>query len=163
MLFTIDGIRALHGWTHDRTDQLIRHAATLSPALFVTPLEGFASATVREQLMHILSCEDNWIRRLQHIPRSPWRPEDFATADSLGEARTRVMAVTLKYLDGLSAEQLNTPLDRVPPEWLGPPRSPGFIFHHILTHAFHHKGQVVAMFRLLGHPAADTDLQRIEP
>jgi uncharacterized damage-inducible protein DinB len=34
------------------------------------------------------------------------------------------------------------------------------ILLHVITHTFHHKGQVVAMLRVLGHPAPDTDLQR---
>jgi len=70
------------------------------------------------------------------------------------------MAETLEYLDRLSEHDLNQDLLRVPERWVGPPRSPAFILHHVLTHAFHHKGQVVAMCRLLGHPAPDTDYQR---
>jgi uncharacterized damage-inducible protein DinB len=34
--------------------------------------------------------------------------------------------------------------------------------HHLLTHTFHHKGQIVAMCRVLGHPAPDTDLNQFE-
>ena len=37
-------------------------------------------------------------------------------------------------------------------------RTPALVMHHVLTHAFHHKGQIVAMCRMLGHPAPDTDL-----
>lgn len=40
-------------------------------------------------------------------------------------------------------------------------RSPAFILLHVITHAFHHKGQVVAMLRILGYPAPDTDLQQV--
>jgi uncharacterized damage-inducible protein DinB len=32
----------------------------------------------------------------------------------------------------------------------------------VLTHAFHHKGQIVAMCRALGHPTTDTDLNQFE-
>jgi len=32
---------------------------------------------------------------------------------------------------------------------------------HVITHAFHHKGQIVAMLRILGYPAPDTDLQQV--
>jgi uncharacterized damage-inducible protein DinB len=70
------------------------------------------------------------------------------------------MKETIAYLDQLSDTQLNTELARRPNDWSGPLRTPAFILHHVITHAFHHKGQVVAMFRLLGRPAPDTDLQR---
>jgi uncharacterized damage-inducible protein DinB len=163
MLFTKDGISAFHSWTHDRVDQLIKHAAGIPPQLFVAPLPGFARVTVRDQLLHVLSCESNWIRGLQHLPATDWQPEDFGTALLLRNARHHVMGETREYLDALTEDQLNATLDRVPKEWVGPSRSPGFILHHILTHAFHHKGQIVAMFRILGYPAPDTDLQRMEP
>jgi uncharacterized damage-inducible protein DinB len=39
-------------------------------------------------------------------------------------------------------------------------RTPALVLHHVLTHAFHHKGQIVAMRRALGHPARDTDLNQ---
>jgi hypothetical protein len=29
------------------------------------------------------------------------------------------------------------------------------------THAFHHKGQIVATLRILGYPAPDADLQQV--
>jgi uncharacterized damage-inducible protein DinB len=41
-------------------------------------------------------------------------------------------------------------------------RTPALVLHHVLTHAFHHKGQIVAMCRVLGHPAPDTDLNQFE-
>jgi uncharacterized damage-inducible protein DinB len=62
---------------------------------------------------------------------------------------------------GLSEEQLNTTLTKRPVDWGGKLRSPAFILLHVVTHAFHHKGQVVAMLRILGYPAPDTDLQPV--
>ena len=67
----------------------------------------------------------------------------------------------LHYLEGLTEEQLNTTLAERPVDWGGELRSPAFILLHVITHAFHHKGQVVAMLRILGYPAPDTDLQPV--
>ena len=36
--------------------------------------------------------------------------------------------------------------------------SPTWIVLHMATHGFHHKGQIAAMCRLLGHPLPDLDL-----
>jgi uncharacterized damage-inducible protein DinB len=60
----------------------------------------------------------------------------------------------------LSETQLNTRLTERPTKWFGELKSPAFILLHVITHTFHHKGQVVAMLRMLGYPAPDTDLQR---
>ncbi len=76
-------------------------------------------------------------------------------------SRDRIRRAIRAYLEALTEQQLNTPLTERPAEWAGDLQSPAFILLHIITHAFHHKGQVVAMLRILGHPAPDTDLQRI--
>ncbi|WP_345950387.1 DinB family protein [Mucilaginibacter sp. PAMB04274] len=34
------------------------------------------------------------------------------------------------------------------------------IFTHVITHEFHHKGQLLSMFRLLGHTPPDADVIR---
>ena len=159
-MFTKDGILALHSWTHDSLDLVYTHAATLTPEQFVAEIPGFGSASVRDQLGHIIQCEQAWVHSLQYLPRSRWSGTDFPTVASLQEARQRVMEETIAYLEQLPDEQLNRELTHRPDGWDWPLRSPAFILHHVLTHAFHHKGQVVAMFRLLGSPAPDTDLQR---
>jgi uncharacterized damage-inducible protein DinB len=158
-MFTDDGIRTLHRWTHERLDLLIEHCTTLSADEFARELPGFGQPSVRAQLMHILAAEERWVRRLQDVPLRTWSATDFPTAAPLRAVRDHVVRQTLAYLDRLPAAALNVPLAQPPKEWIGEIQSPAFILHHVFTHAFHHKGQVVAMCRLLGHPAPDTDLQ----
>ncbi len=158
-MFTRDGIRALHQWTHARLHIVVEHAAVLSADEFARELPGFGASSVREQLMHILGAEERWVLRLEDRPIRPWSAADFPTAASLRAAKERVMRATEAYLDRLPEAALDVPLARRPQQWIGELRSPAFILHHVMTHAFHHKGQVVAMCRLLGHPAPDTDLQ----
>ena len=162
MLFTKAGIKTLHAWTHERLDLLFQHAATLPPELLCQEIPGFGRASVRDQLLHIVTCESGWVRGLQNLPLAKWRREDYGTAASIAQAKRQAASETLAYLDSLSEAQLNTEIESAPEEWGGPLRSPAFILHHVLTHAFHHKGQIVAMCRILGYPAPDTDLQRSE-
>jgi uncharacterized damage-inducible protein DinB len=159
-MFTDDGLRALHRWTHERLDLLIEHCTALSATEFARELPGFGQSSVQTQFIHILGAEDRWVRRLQDLPIQPWGAADFPTAAHLRPARDRVVRATLAYLDRLPAAALNVPLAQPPKEWVGELRSPAFILHHVFTHTFHHKGQIVAMCRLLGHPAPDTDLQQ---
>jgi leucyl aminopeptidase len=69
-------------------------------------------------------------------------------------------SASLSVVDALDGMILNEILPKLPEEWVGPPRCPAFILQHLCTHAFHHKGQIAAMCRILGHPLPDTDLQR---
>jgi uncharacterized damage-inducible protein DinB len=159
-MFTKDGIRELHGATHESLDVLLRHVATVPDRLLRQPIEGFGFPTVWKQLVHILTVEEGWMHDLQYKEFPGWFEEDAPTIDALLEHKSRIQAATASYLDGLSEEQLSAKLEKRPEGWSGELRSPAFILLHVITHSFHHKGQVAAMLRILGHPAPDTDLQR---
>lgn len=159
-MFTRAGIRALHAWTHECLDLLIDHAGAMPVEAFTRELEGFARPSVRDQLVHVLACEAAWVSGLRGTAIRRLTSAEYPTPASLVPAKRSVMADTLDYVASLDEARLSHTIENPPPEWIGPPRSPAFILHHVLTHAFHHKGQIVAMFRILGYPAPDTDLQR---
>ncbi len=159
--FTKRGIGDLHGLMHERMDLLLRHVATVPDNLWREPISGFGHATVWKQLLHILSCEEGWVHDLQYKPFDGWREEHVPTMAALLSTKKRIHDATRVYLSHLSEEQLNTTLATPPQDWGGELRTPAFILLHVITHAFHHKGQVVAMLRILGYPAPDTDLQPV--
>jgi uncharacterized damage-inducible protein DinB len=160
-MFTKDGMRELHGFMHERVDLLLRHVATVPDHLLREPIPGFGHASVWKQVLHILSCEEGWVHDLQYKAFAGWREEDVATMPALQATKERIREATRAYLDGLSETELNTTLAKPPQDWGGELRSPAFILLHVITHAFHHKGQIVAMLRMLGYPAPDTDLQSV--
>jgi uncharacterized damage-inducible protein DinB len=153
-MFTKNGIRDLHGWTHESLDILLGHVASVPEERLREPLAGFGIATVWKQLLHILEVEEGWVCDLQDQAVPLWREEDCGTLEELRANKERVGKATRGYLDGLSETELNQRTTK------RPLKSPAFILLHVLTHTFHHKGQVVAMLRTLGYPAPDTDLQR---
>ena len=159
MAFTKDGIRELHGAMHGSLDVVLDHIAGIPMEALRNDVAGFGYGSVVKQLAHILSTESGWVCRLQSAPTRLWAAESFGSVEDFRSVKRTVMGTTLAYLDSLSEGQLNTEMWR-PDEWAGPARAPAFILLHIVTHAFHHKGQVVAMLRLLGYPAPDTDMQR---
>jgi len=159
-MFTADGIRELHGWTHESLDILLRHIASVPEERLREVVAGFGIATVWKQLVHIVEGEEVWVCDLQGKARLGWGEKDCASMEVLLAEKERVRLTTRAYLDGLSDAELNRTLTERPREWVGELKSPAFILLHVVTHAFHHKGQVVAMLRTLGYPAPDTDLQR---
>ena len=114
---------------------------------------------MRQQFIHVLFSEAAWICELQSLPL-PKLDTAAGTIDALRHMKKSVTGATITYLDSMSEHALNSKLDRYPVSWIGPQRTPGFILLHLITHGFHHKGQIVAMLRLLGYPAPDTDMQR---
>ena len=161
-LFNKEGIRVLHRDAHGCLDIVFGRAAMLPFSTLTRNLDGASHGSLRNQMLHVLYTEAAWVGDLQNQPVAKWRNEDFRDVKSLVEAKRRVASETVRYLDSLSEAELNRELAVKPKEWVGPLRSPAFILLHIVTHAFHHKGQMAMMFRMLGHPIGDTDLQREE-
>jgi uncharacterized damage-inducible protein DinB len=161
IMFTKAGIIALHAATHERLDVLLNQVMTVPDDLLHRPIEGFGHTSVWKQLVHILSCEEGWVHDLQNQVFSGWHEGDCPTMAALQVAKDRIREATRTYVGNLTEEQLNTTLAERPADWGGELRSPAFILLHVITHAFHHKGQIVAMLRILGYPAPDTDLQPV--
>lgn len=160
-MFTKTGIIELHAAMHERLDLLLRRVATVPQELHRRPISGFGHPSIWKQLVHILTCEEGWIHDLRNQTFAGWHEEDCPSMDALLAAKGRIRAATRTYLSDLTEEQLNTTLTKRPVDWGGELRSPAFIMLHVITHAFHHKGQIVAMLRILGYPAPDTDLQQV--
>jgi uncharacterized damage-inducible protein DinB len=160
MTFSRMAITALHAGLHDCLEVVLVHMSGIPPGLLAQELTGFGRPTVREQFAHILSTEAGWVCGLQSLPIRRVDPATLSTTDDFRQVKKDTMAATFAYLDSIGEHQLNTELESYPEGWIGPHRSPAFILLHVITHGFHHKGQIVAMLRLLGYPAPDTDLQR---
>ncbi len=159
-MFTLDGVRKFHGWTHASLNIVLDHLSTMPTGDYARELPGFGFRTLREQVMHIFNCEGFWIHTLQGLPYVDRKPAEFpAVADARG-LKQEVSRLTHAYLSGLTDQQLNSDTDLHFPDGDIAVRTPALVLHHVLTHAFHHKGQIVAMCRALGHPASDTDLNR---
>ena len=156
-MFSKAGTMELHTAMHERLDLLLRHVATVPDDLQQKLISGFGHPSIWKQLVHILT----WVHDLQNKAFPGWHEEDCPTMAALLIAKERIREATRTYLRGLTEEQLNTTLAKRPADWGGELRSPAFILLHVITHAFHHKGQVVAMPRILGYPAPDTDLQPV--
>jgi uncharacterized damage-inducible protein DinB len=161
-MFTREGIRKFHAWTHASLAVLFDHLATLPSSDYAKEVPGFGYPSIHAQVIHLLGCEARWVRRLQVQPIGDW---DSARWPSLAEARVlqrEITMQTLTYLMGLTDHELNSNTTLHFSDGGSAVRTPALVLHHVLTHAFHHKGQIVAMCRILDHPAPDTDLNQFE-
>jgi uncharacterized damage-inducible protein DinB len=161
-VFTLAGIRKLHSWTHSSLTLVLDHLSTLPEGDYAKELPDFGCPALRAQMIHIFNCEAFWIHTLQALPfkdKNPGSCPDILSARALQRS---VTANTLAYLSGLTDEQLNANTELHFSDGDIAVRTPALILHHVLTHAFHHKGQIVSMCRALGYPAPDTDLNQFE-
>jgi DinB family len=124
------------------------------------PMSGWTFCCAMSQ-PYLRTSVANRFRDSATRPFGSWHEEDWPTVAALQAAKDRIREATRAYVRDLTEEQLNTTLRQRPVDWGGELRSPAFILLHVITHTFHHKGQIVAMLRILGCPAPDTDLQQV--
>jgi uncharacterized damage-inducible protein DinB len=161
-MFTLDGIRKFHAWTHTCLDHLLDHLATIDSANYRKELPGFGAPTLHQQVLHIVNCEAYWGHLLRNVPFTNHNPAQYPQVTGAKQLLDQVGRETLAFLAGLNNEQLNSNRELHFRDGSTALRTPAFVLHHVFTHAFHHKGQAVAMCRVLGHPAPDTDLSQFE-
>ncbi|UWZ86361.1 DinB family protein [Occallatibacter riparius] len=161
-MFTLDGIRKLHGWTHASLNLLLEHLSTIPPGDYGKELPSFGIPTLGQQVVHIFNCEGFWIHTLQGRNYIDRDPADCPRVCDAKPLQQQVQDWTHTYLSTLTDQQLNADTELRFPDGDSAVRTPALILHHVLTHAFHHKGQIVAMCRELGYPAPGTDMNQFE-
>jgi uncharacterized damage-inducible protein DinB len=161
-VFTIDGVRKFHGWTHASLNLVLDHLSTIPTNDYMRELSGFGFHTLREQAIHIFNCEGFWVHTLRGLPYADRTPEECPAVADVRLLQKEVSQSTDAYLSNLTNQQLNADTELHFSDGDVSVRTPALVLHHVLTHAFHHKGQIVAMCRVLGHPARDTDLNQFE-
>jgi uncharacterized damage-inducible protein DinB len=157
-VFSIHGVRKFHGWTHASLNLVLDHLSTIPAADYARELSGFGFRTLREQVIHIFNCEGFWVHTLRGLRYADRTTEEYTSVADVRLLQKEVGQSTHAYLSNLTNEQLNADTELHFSD--GAVATPALVLHHVLTHAFHHKGQIVAMCRALGHPAPDTDLNR---
>lgn len=161
-MFTLGGIRKFHSWTHASLNLVLDHLSTFSADDYAREMPGFGLPTLHQQVIHIFNCEGFWVHTLRGLRYSDALPADCPAVSDARLLQQEIRQQTLQYISGLTDQQLNIATELRFPDGDSAVRTPALILHHVLAHAFHHKGQIVAMCRTLGHPAPDTDLNQFE-
>ena len=139
---------------------LLDYCATLAPADFTAPVPAFNNSSLRDLLAHVASVYQHWLGCVaQGQPPSYFEP---ATTPDVAVVRQHFRAV-----DELVAAYCAQVEDWHQPKALTVPNrseplalTPLALFTHVITHEFHHKGQLLGMSRQLGYVPIDTDVIR---
>jgi uncharacterized damage-inducible protein DinB len=159
-VFSVDAVRKFHGWTHASLGLVLDHLSTMPADDYMREVSGFGFSTLRDQTIHIFNCEGFWVHTLQGLPYADRTNVECPVLAEVRGLQKEVSQSTHAYLSILTDQQLNADTELHFSDGDVAVRTPALVLHHVLTHAFHHKGQIVAMCRALGHPAPDTDLNQ---
>jgi uncharacterized damage-inducible protein DinB len=144
-------------WVRRTREVLLAYCEALPPTVYRQVLPAFGAQSIRDLQVHVA---ETYMVHLGLVAPG----EQVIHPDGEDAAATRrlfgeVDALVARFLERCGG-RMDQPLTVAPP-WRQAPatRSPRWLLTHAVTHEFHHKGQIVKLGRLLGHPVtADTDL-----
>lgn len=138
---------------------LLDYCKTIMPEDFLTENSNFGRGSIRNLLVHIGTTYEFWLGK--HALPQEITFTEYSSGTSAEEAEAYFASI-----DTLVEEFIRVYADSYSEEMeihLGPKTitaSPLKIFTHVITHEFHHKGQILSLSRHLGYVPVDTDVLR---
>jgi uncharacterized damage-inducible protein DinB len=140
--------------------ELLNYCSSISSAHFVQPIQHFGHSSIRNLLVHVANASIYWLGEFAlNKPVSYGKPDSVQTVEEISNLFNQV--------DLLMAEFLGAFPDHSKPmtgwvKWVKKDvtTTPLQLYTHVVTHFFHHKGQILTMSRHLGYTPVDTDVIR---
>jgi len=121
-----------------------------------TPVPAFDNKTICNLLEHSAFCYYNWLACFA-MQKPSLAAQNNTTMDHIHRLYSQVdntMAIFLQTFH----ESMGAPINGNHNSMGQLSATPLQVFTHVLTHEFHHKGQIMSMCRILGHQPPDTDV-----
>ena len=156
-----DDLRGLYRLIRGSRERVFRWLEALPPGVLTQEHPQFAYGSLRNIHTHVADCYRAWIGR-----RGLSLPEEYGNLDPAALPDLPALRAAFQDVDGLVETafthftDLDAPLEI---RWREQPLTVTrrWLLMHPITHEFHHKGQLLALGRVLGHPyppGPDTDL-----
>ncbi|HVW12771.1 MAG TPA: DinB family protein [Mucilaginibacter sp.] len=140
---------------------LLAYCETMKDDDLYKPVKAFNKSSIADLLVHNANTYISWINNFGLDRNQPfYKTEEFK---NLNEVR-----LLFEKVNGLMAEFFRKHKDNFEKPFTAMVKHRGFsmtlsplqLYTHVITHEFHHKGQILTMSRLLGYTPADTDAIR---
>lgn len=138
---------------------LLDYCETLAPEDFTRERKDFGRGSIRNLLVHTVNTYRYWLELfVRNEPvtfAEPGAVRDAAEARRLFAHADAAVGGFLRHF----REAYDTPVTgRLRGQTVT--ATPAALFTHVITHEFHHKGQILSMSRHLGYLPPDTDVLR---
>ena len=136
--------------------RLLDYCGTLSEAHLVEELPGFGFSSVRDLLVHINNTYRTWLSRALQQSFVSTSPELLGSLAAIQAEFNKTDVLMESFIGWVRKERpVSFAVERNGQEQLLTPMA---LFTHVITHEFHHKGQLLTMSRQLGYLPVDTDV-----
>jgi uncharacterized damage-inducible protein DinB len=124
------------------------------------PVPAYENRTMRHLLEHNASCYFNWLAYFAlKQPDGSLKDQGFTTVNLIRQLYDKVDEIVALFLKSFE-DKMEIPVHGIHNRNGQVSATPLQLFTHVLTHEFHHKGQIMTMCRLLGYIPPDTDTIR---
>lgn len=137
------------------------YCSTIRPHDFVKPLPSFGDRSIRDLLVHITNTYVYWIGHFPKVSELAFvDPQDCPTMERVETCFVEVDRLVKTFL-AQNNDRLESLIENVVSgRDFRIALTPLQLYTHVVTHEYHHKGQVLSMSRQLGYVPIDTDLIR---
>lgn len=128
---------------------------------FFKPVPAFNNNSIRDMLAHIINTYISWIDNFGlNGNRAFYSNEEVQTLYQIKAIFDEVDLIINDFLEKYSNDYQSSVTKYTARKDVTLTLSPLQLFTHVITHEFHHKGQILTMSRLLGYTPVDTDIIR---
>ena len=138
---------------------LLDYCGKISQKDFVTENSSFGRGSIRNLLVHIGNTYEFWIGR--HALNLEMSFTEFNAVEDAQQAKEfflTIDALITKFISVYSNTLLEELTFEINSQKIN--ASPLKLFTHVITHEFHHKGQILSLSRHLCYLPIDTDIIR---
>lgn len=151
-------IRKQYTYVQESRNVLFDYCKTISTEIFIKQNTSFGlEGSIRNLLVHIANTYEFWIAQVALSKEVAFaNTEDYKNIQDVMHLFDNVDLFMGEFMDFADVT------DQIAFELNSEQRSeePIKLFSHVITHEYHHKGQILSLSRRLGYIPIDTDIMR---
>ena len=155
-------IPLLYGWVKRTRETLFEYTDSLPYEVYTLEHADFAYGSIRNIHAHVAGCYQFWLGEMGLQRRMVYADEPANRVADAKTMRAHFAGVDALLEDAMAQfNNLDEPFEVIRPRGDRLTVTQRWLIMHPITHEFHHKGQLLALGRVLGHPlpsSLDADL-----
>ena len=140
---------------------LFAYCESMDNADLFKKVEAFNDSTISDLLLHSGNTYISWLENFGLDGTLPfYENDDIKELKEIKILYEQVDLFVHEFLKKYSDDYMRSLTREIKRKGITLTLTPLQLFTHVMTHEFHHKGQILTMSRLLGYVPADTDVIR---
>lgn len=148
-----------YNWVRESREVLLQYCATISAADFRKEDSSFGRESIRNLLVHTANTYVFWLGHQALQKEMDFSSKDaVSNVDEIRQLFLEVDKLVEEFVTHFGRNYLTNLKVSVNQE--SAKANPFKLFTHVITHEYHHKGQILSLSRHLGYTPVDTDIMR---